>query len=74
MIMLGTGAVSHHAASKDSGLAYPNRPMRILAPEPGAGNEMAARVVAQGLSALAAGIAAADMVIMMLLPPPCFFM
>jgi len=41
------------AAAQDSSTpAYPNRPVRIVTAEPGGGNELAARLVAQGLTGL----------------------
>src|SRR3972149_11171017 len=33
-----------------SGQAYPNKPIRILSNEPGAGNDFVARLVAEGIS------------------------
>lgn len=43
MTLFGFGTVS--------GQIYPNRPVRIIASEPGGGNDFAARVIAQGISA-----------------------
>ena len=42
VIVLGAGAVW--------GQAYPNKPIRILSNEPGAGNDFVARLVAEGIS------------------------
>ena len=42
MIVLCAGSVS--------GQVYPNKPIRVLAPEPGGGNEIVGRIVGQGLS------------------------
>ena len=42
LMVLGTSVVS--------GQAYPNKPVRILTNEPGAGNDVMARILAQGIS------------------------
>jgi tripartite-type tricarboxylate transporter receptor subunit TctC len=45
-LLLGVCAGTAHAAQT----AYPTHPIRMLAPEPGGGNEIAGRAVAQALS------------------------
>lgn len=34
----------------NAAVAYPTKPIRMLAPEPGGGNEIAGRTIAQALS------------------------
>jgi tripartite-type tricarboxylate transporter receptor subunit TctC len=47
MSLIGMSATSHGA---DNLTHYPTKPIRMLAPEPGGGNEVAARLLAQSLS------------------------
>ena len=46
----GAGAASAQTASTGAGPTYPNKPIRIVAPEAGGGTDFAARLIAQGLS------------------------
>jgi tripartite-type tricarboxylate transporter receptor subunit TctC len=48
-MLLATLMVTSAQAAQD--IAYPSRPIRMLAAEPGGGNDFAARLIAQGLSA-----------------------
>jgi len=47
ILALAIGAVAASAAAAQS---YPAKPIRMLAPEPGGGNEVAGRLIARGLS------------------------
>jgi tripartite-type tricarboxylate transporter receptor subunit TctC len=52
-VMMALGAASMGAVFAQSSVPgpYPAKPIRMLAPEPGGGNEVAGRIVSQGLSA-----------------------
>jgi tripartite-type tricarboxylate transporter receptor subunit TctC len=49
-LVLPHTAVWAQAASTGAGQAYPSRPVRIVTSEPGGGNDIVARIVADGLS------------------------
>ena len=49
-MMAGADVVSGQAPAKGSGQAYPNKAIRIVTTETGAGNDLLARIVAQGIA------------------------
>ena len=50
VLVLFAGAAISQTTYSGSGQAYPNKSIRMLAPEPGSNHEIAGRIVAQGIS------------------------